>query len=381
MLKSTSVFLRSLGLTRPTVVIDESRARANLARMAAKARASGVFFRPHFKTHQSVEIGRWFADEGVTRITVSSLVMAERFAAAGWNDITLAFLLNPLELPRLRELAGSLKDRGGSLGVTLDSLAAARLLAGSRDLPCRVWIKVDTGYGRTGVPWDRTDRLTDIIRELGPEHAPTGLLTHAGNTYGARGSEQVSALGRESVRRMNAARAALGSAGGPGDLLLSIGDTPFCSIADRFEGVDEIRPGNFVFNDLMQLNIGSCGPGGLAVAVACPVVGIYPERGRIVIHGGAVHLSKEILDSPGGRPLYGLLGDVAIGGEPGLGRVLDQAPVVSLSQEHGVIEVASGEFSAVAVDLEIGDLVLIWPVHSCLTCNLHPEGTTRIFKY
>jgi len=34
-------------------------------------------------------------------------------------------------------------------------------------------------------------------------------------------------------------------------LLISYGDTPSCSIAENFDEVDEIRPGNFVFYDVM----------------------------------------------------------------------------------------------------------------------------------
>jgi len=58
-------------ITRPTLVVDEGRVRRNIARMATKARASGVRFRPHFKTHQSAAIGAWFREEGVTAITAS----------------------------------------------------------------------------------------------------------------------------------------------------------------------------------------------------------------------------------------------------------------------------------------------------------------------
>jgi len=153
------------------------------------------------------------------------------------------------------------------------------------------------------------------------------------------------------------------------DLKLSVGDTPCCSAVDDFSGVDEIRPGNFVFYDLMQLQIGSCTETQMAAAAVCPVVGIYPERNQVVIHGGAVHLSKESLQLEDGRKIYGQLGQLETppgGRSAGLGNVLADAPVISLSQEHGVIEVPDG----ISEDLEIGDLVVIWPVHSCLMCDL-----------
>ena len=60
-------------IVRPTMLLDERRVHANIGRMAQKARANGVRFRPHFKTHQSERIGEWSRSEGVTAITVSSV--------------------------------------------------------------------------------------------------------------------------------------------------------------------------------------------------------------------------------------------------------------------------------------------------------------------
>jgi len=354
MLKATSEYLKSLGLTGPAVIVDEKRARANIRDMAEKARRSGVIFRPHFKTHQSPVVARWFADEGVDRITVSSVRMAEQFAETGWKDITIAFLLNPLELPRIRPLAEYLSRRGGRLGLTVDSVAAARAAAG---LDVDVWIKVDTGYGRTGVRWDAVDQMSEVLAAIA---RPAGLLTHTGISYGARSRAELLDIYADTVARLHSA--------GP-DLKLSVGDTPCCSAVEDFTGVDEIRPGNFVFYDLMQLQIGSCTESQMAAAAVCPVVGIYPERNQIVVHGGAVHLSKESQES-GGRRIYGLLGtlDLPPGGHSaGLGKVLTKAPVVSLSQEHGVVEVSG----PICESLEVGDLVVVWPVHSCLMCDLH----------
>ncbi len=60
-------------ITRPTLLLDETRCRRNIQRMADKARANHVRFRPHFKTHQSAQIGAWFREYGVEVITVSSV--------------------------------------------------------------------------------------------------------------------------------------------------------------------------------------------------------------------------------------------------------------------------------------------------------------------
>jgi len=89
-------------IEKPTLLLDESTARKNICRMAGHARDAGVAFRPHFKTHQSVEIGEWFRSVVVSAITVSSVDMALYFARCGWADITIAF---PANLRQQRDLA------------------------------------------------------------------------------------------------------------------------------------------------------------------------------------------------------------------------------------------------------------------------------------
>ena len=83
-------------IIRPTFVIDKKICLNNIEKMTQKAADNGLRFRPHFKTHQSAEIGEWFRSFGVNAITVSSLQMAKYFAANGWKDITLAFPVNIL---------------------------------------------------------------------------------------------------------------------------------------------------------------------------------------------------------------------------------------------------------------------------------------------
>jgi len=231
----------------------------------------------------------------------------------------------------------------------------------------KAWIKVDTGYGRTGVIWDDSEKLRATAQALGEEIPLAGLLTHSGHSYQARTPENLQTIWDTALDRMDFARDLLGTP----DLIISLGDTPCCSSVSSLTGADEVRPGNFVFYDLMQLEIGACGEEAMAGATACPVVGLYPERGPIIIQGGAVHLSKEHLTGSEEQKVFGKLGrlNFSDGSPPTLGPVLHQAPVVSLSQEHGVIQAPPSFLD----ELNTGDLVLVWPVHSCLTFDLHSE--------
>ncbi len=326
--------------------------------MAEKARGLGLRFRPHFKTHQSLSVGRWFRDYGVGAIAVSSLDMASYFASDGWTDITLAIPLNPRQLVVVRRLC-----RTVDLGVAVDSPEAVEAIARlpEEERPA-VWIELDCGYGRTGVRWDDGRMLETLARRAGGAGMELrGLMCHAGRTYSAHGPEEVLKLQAHALERLSRSLEALGNQAD--GMRVSWGDTPSCALAEGFGPATELRPGNFVFFDLMQLALGSCSADEIAVSVLCPVISSTPAAGRAVLYGGAVHLSKEYLTLDNTR-LYGALA------RPGSGSPFApdlSYPVVELSQEHGVIQTPAGS------DLRPGDLVSVLPVHSCLACDHYSE--------
>ena len=357
--------LGALGIVRPTLLLDTHKARRNIERMAEKARAAGVRFRPHFKTHQSAAIGTWFRDVGVEAITVSSLDMARYFAAHGWRDITVAFPANVLESDKIDLLAQNIE-----LHLVVETPETVAALEQRLQHRVRVWIKVDVGGGRSGVPWDEPERILNLAGALGDSKRLecAGLLTHAGHSYDAASTAAVLDIHATSIARLSRLRD-LWRAARLGPCALSIGDTPCCSLADSFTSVDEIRPGNFVFYDLTQASLGACTPDDIAVAVACPVAGKSRPRRQLVLYGGAVHLSKDVLHLPENRRSYGHLarwnGQTWEAADP-------QATLVSLSQEHGLVDVDEPTFAAV----QPGDLVVVLPVHSCLSSDLYAEYRT-----
>jgi D-serine deaminase-like pyridoxal phosphate-dependent protein len=354
-----------LRVERPVCIVDPVKARRNIERMAGKAAASGVDFRPHFKTHQSAAIGGWFRECGVGKIAVSSVDMAGYFAEAGWEEILIAVPANPHQAREIDALAGEI-----ALHVILDSTETAEALAGSIRNRLSVWIETDTGYHRTGVPIEDIERLAAIAGRIrrAPHLSLEGLLVHDGHTYGATGPDGVRAVFETSRVLLAEALAGL-DARGFRWLKLSIGDTPTCSLADAFPPpITEIRPGNFVFFDLTQAGLGSCTPADIAAAVACPVISRHPERGEVVLYGGGVHISKESLRLPDGSACFGRICGMNEGGLS-WGEPMADASLVSLSQEQGIVRGPAAFIESVA----IGDTLVVLPVHSCLTANLHGE--------
>lgn len=357
--------LTGASLDQPTVLLDPAKAKTNIHRMVHKMKNAGVRFRPHFKTHQSAEIGTWFQNEGVDCITVSSVDMAYYFAEHGWDDITIATPVNPRQLSRIDELA-----KGITLHILVDTPEVLPLIANTISTPIQVWVKIDVGFHRVGIPMhdlDAIEHLVLAIQEIPVLHFE-GLLAYAGQTYAAHGIDAVKTIFEQSVQGLLTIKQHLHQLGVEG-VAVSMGDTPSGSLLDNFTGVDEMRHGNFVFYDLMQWQMGTCSDWDIAVAVACPVLGKYPKDNRIAIYGGCVHLSKDSLVDAQGKTIFGYVGQRE---EDRWGAVVSEAPVVSLSQEIGLLQVTDPWFSRI----HIGDILLILPIHSCLTCNLFPAYHT-----
>ncbi len=325
--------------------------------MVALAETHRVRLRPHFKTHQSAEIGSWFKSDSIDTITVSSVSMARYFAQYGWTDITIAFPFNPLEWQEMKQIADRCR-----LQITLSSPDAVNPLLKRVDIPLGAFIELDTGSHRTGFdPTDKTSLLSIIKRvEAHPYLHFAGLLFHNGQSYRCRGPQSISELHGEVMTTIRPLIREIKSV--YPQAVVSAGDTPCCSVAKDWEDVDEIRPGNFLFYDLMQWQIGSCNLEDIALALACPVVSKHENRRTIVVYGGAVHLSKEKLTWKD-REIFGLPVTV---NEKGWEDPEMESYVSSISQEHGLIHASKSFYDAV----RIGDCVGILPVHACLTSDV-----------
>jgi D-serine deaminase-like pyridoxal phosphate-dependent protein len=145
------------------------------------------------------------------------------------------------------------------------------------------------------------------------------------------------------------------------EIIISVGDTPAFSVIDQFSGFDEMRPGNFIFYDLAQWQIGSCDLTDIAVCMACPVTGIYPSRGELVVFGGGAHFSKDRIKVDD-KEIFGF--PVGLHDE-GWTSPISKGYVASLSQEHGIIKLPADQLS----QFKVGDLIGVLPVHSCLTAE------------
>ena len=345
----------------PAMLIDIDVLTANIVAMAAKAKKLGVRLRPHIKTHKSVHIARLQREHGAIGITVSTLAEAEAFAAAGFDDITYAVPLEPGKVARALALAETI-----TLALTVDSLDAADYLqerSAAKGLNVPVWLKVDAGYHRTGVDPNSTAAvaLAKFLSDAAGLHF-AGLLTHAGHAYQAKSTTEIRLIVGEEQRIMGAFAERLAKQGITVPAV-SVGSTPALAFTSELRGIDEIRPGNYVFHDRTQLLLGSCELHNCAARIATSVISVQPGIGHAVIDAGALALSHD----PGPThlgipPSRGALFDLG-------GRQLDPSLMVdSVSQEHGIIR---GKRPGDVEPLKIGDRLEILPNHSCLAAPLY----------
>ncbi len=330
---------------RPQLIVDLDKVRKNIAKVIGRLKQCGVSVRPHFKTHQCAAIGELFRDVGIRAVTVSSLDMATYFASHGWRDITLAVPINHRQLDAICQF-----DPQVRLNLLVDSVETTIAIddalkgAVSPRPKQAVWVKVDVGYGRVGIKWDNEKDLLSLVKliERSDVLEFCGLLTHSGHTYDCRGREEVINQFEEGRNRMLRLKQMLAQHGITSPI--SMGDTPSASLAENFDGVEEMRPGNFVFYDLVQAQVGSCEAEEIAVAIACPVIGKYEDDLKVVVYGGSVHLSKDSVMIDGER----VFGQLALPTQRGWDVVpLSEARVVSCCQEVSKLKVSQHVFDRI----------------------------------
>jgi D-serine deaminase-like pyridoxal phosphate-dependent protein len=338
----------------PALLVDEARLEDNVRLMARLCRQHGKQLRPHIKTHKTLEIARRQRDNGAAGLTVAKLGEAEVYAAAGFDDLLVCYpIVGPVKLARLAALAqrvtvSTVVDNAAAAGA----LSAAMTAAGIR---LDVLLKLDVGMHRVGVAAGEVNRLAAAVAEL-PGLRLRGVCIHEGSVYGEADPARRRALGRDQVQRLVATAGRLREQGLPIDVV-SCGSTPSLADVIDIDGLTEVRPGNYVFYDAMQVALGVIDAERCALTVLTTVV----SRGgadHAIIDAGAKTLS---LDR--GAHGLGLLSDY--------GRIIgrDDVRLASLSEEHGWLKL--GE----QAPLSVGDRLRVLPNHACAVVNNFDQMT------
>ncbi|XP_033728177.1 D-threo-3-hydroxyaspartate dehydratase-like [Pecten maximus] len=362
-----------LNVPTPCFLVDLDKLTRNAKVMQSRCDKLGVQLRPHTKTHKTVEAADILSAGRRRCVTVSTLAEAELYAESGYDDILYAFPITTNKIARCRKL----NDKLGAFHVMLDSKAGYQALesSGTKKL-WSVYLEIDVMYNRTGVSW-KSDDVVELATLISGSDVMTfrGLYCHNGDTYHNKGGEEIRTSGKESTAVLmevkqsgymfpkrkeseNAIRtitcfcimAFLA-------VLFVWGSTPSCSHPDdSMSSLEEFSPGNYVFYDLMQKDIGSCKMEDIAGRVATRIIGHKIDLNILIIDCGFLALSKDGMENnlPNGPWI--------IQDNPNL-------RLVGMSQELGKVTAIEGEINFASHP--IGSMMFIYPYHSCATAAMH----------
>lgn len=337
-------------LDTPVVLVDLDVLEANLREMQAFAAGAGVGLRPHCKTHKTLEIARMQAEAGAAGLTVAKLDEAEAYLEDGHRDLFVANeVYGETKWARLARM-----QRRGRVAIGVDDAGAAEGIASvarREGVTVPLLIEIDCGLRRAGlVPGGAAVRLAEAIDRLaGVELA--GLFTHAGHAYAADGPDKLPAIARSEAEAVVGTAEAI-RARGIACPVVSVGSTPTARLSGAYPGVTEIRPGNYVFNDRMQVALGV--PYARCALTVVATVASVPASDRAVCDAGSKTFALD----------RGAHGNDRLGGfgeDPANGAVLER-----LSEEHGVLRPGPG-------GVRIGERLRFVPNHACTVANLARE--------
>ena len=333
-------------LPTPAVVMELDIMEENVRDMYEHAKACNIAVRPHIKPHKSIEIAKMQIKNGASGITCAKIGEAEIMAQAGIKDILIAFpIIGEDKLKRLGELL-----KKTNVCTIINSVEGAQGLSDLGEKigkKIQVLIEVDGGIRRGGRKpgMDTVDFARDVKNMKGIEIK--GILYYGGTIYEARDREGIIEKTRMEQKEMTETAAMLEKEGLCMEIL-SGGSSYSSKCPEYMNGITEVRPGHYIFNDCGQLAKGFSKEENCALRVVASVVCIT-DSNHAIIDAGSKALTT---DGQVGCMGYGHV----------IGR--DDIVITKLNEEHGFLESKKG------IDLKIGDKIAIIPNHACVVPNL-----------
>lgn len=335
-------------LETPVPIVDLDRLTHNLDRMAAYATLHDLRLRPHVKTHKAPRIATEQLQRGAVGLTCATTRELEVMSTV-CDDLLLAY--PPVGAARLERLMRLTPD--AQLTVAVDSADSLPALAMAAKLARRnldVYVEVDLGMHRVGVnPATEAVALARSVQSLAPLSF-AGVMFYPGHV-------------REPVGEQGAAIAKLAADveslierltdGGLPPRVVSGGSTPLAWRIHEITGVNEVRPGTYVYNDRTTAGINACDWDDCALTVLATVVSTAVP-GQAVVDAGTKALGREPLRSDG----------------EGFAALMDRPEVTvqRMSEEHGVLDLSLTDWRP-----RVGDRVRLVPNHVCIVVHQFDE--------
>ncbi|MBC2837877.1 D-TA family PLP-dependent enzyme [Robiginitalea sp. SC105] len=329
----------------PALLVYPERIRENIDAMVRIA-GSPTRLRPHIKTHKTAEIIRMQLDRGITRFKCATIAEAELLGQCGAGDILLAYQPVGPDQERFLKLQAAFPNaRFAALADHPETVAQMGKLAGESGSKIRLFLDLNTGMDRTGIPpGPEAEALYKKIAGH-PALEACGLHAYDGHIRPTDPRERQAAcdMAFAGVTRL---KASLEAAGLPVPTVIAGGSPSFPMHAKR-KGV-ELSPGTTLLWDARYQELFPEMPFKIAAVLLTRVIS-HPGPGTICLDLGHKAIAPE-MDFP--RVVLPALPSCRQSGQ---------------SEEHLVLSCGIGEPPAV------GEVIYGFPMHICPTVAKYPE--------
>lgn len=336
-------------LETPALLLRSAAMERNLKAYQDACVQNGKHLWPMVKTHKSTVLAGRQAELGADGFLCGTLDECEALCRMGMKRLMFAYpVAGEVSCRRAAKLASQCE-----FYVRLDGADSAKTLdeAAEREgVVISYTLLIDCGLHRFGVAPEAVTALAEEMKQY--THLRfCGISTHPGHVYGEADPAQVQRYAEDELRALHTAADALRAAGFTLDIVSS-GATP----TFRYSVTDDLlavyHPGNYIFNDCIQIANGTATEDDCALVIYATVVA-HPREGLFMCDAGAKCLGLD----------KGAHGNASVKGS---GRVLGHPEIMvgDLSEEVGKLLV-EGE-----TDLKVGDRIMIVPNHSCSSANL-----------
>ncbi|MGE0405993.1 MAG: alanine racemase [Candidatus Korobacteraceae bacterium] len=303
-------------------------------------------WRPHVKTSKLALVMRMLVEAGMDRLKCATTLELLTACQVGAADVLLAFPATAPLARRASEIAEAYPNVRISVLVD-DPLHLASL----KGLRLGVFVDINPGMNRTGVPQERLDRIVSLVRSVGDMGLTfRGVHYYDGHLHGPELNDRVQRACEGYAQALRICEA-LGAEGFAIEEVIT-GGTPTFPAGLAFDGfakaglAHSVSPGTLVYNDATSLKQLPAEYGYKPAAVVVTRVVSHPREDVVTCDAGHKAVSAdagvptcEVLGWPNLRPL-----------RP--------------SEEHLPLQVEDG--SPVP---KIGEVLYLLPRHICPSVN------------